>query len=258
MRPGILSLLIVGISLAAVRAETLSIMPLGDSITVGVDYSTKWEGGYRDPLYRTLVAAGITPQFVGTATFDATPLLTSTHNTHHNGYGAYHIQDIAANLDGVAAPLSGGDTNFGGYWLTGGHNTGRGPEKPDLILLEIGTNDFLQNVDLPHINNRITALVEKLHALCPNAKILIAGAIPVNNNPGFNFEIKAYNEYIEKTLVPAHAYTQYVDLFSAFLHPDGTTISDYFGTDNIHPNAKGYPVIAAGWAKAIEQMKPAP
>ncbi|MCE0484830.1 MAG: hypothetical protein LV479_11410, partial [Methylacidiphilales bacterium] len=46
-------------------AEALTIMPLGDSITDGVDFFTDSAAGYRDPLYRDLTATGVSFNFVG-------------------------------------------------------------------------------------------------------------------------------------------------------------------------------------------------
>jgi hypothetical protein len=246
-------LLLAGYSSASLElmADPLTIMPMGDSITVGVDYYTDSTGGYRDPLYTDLVNAGITPQFEGATDTSPTTLLTSTGNQYHNGYGSYHIQDITNNLNGDVQP-SYGDSNMGGYWLTGGNGTGRGAEDPNIILLEIGTNDFLQQQQVG-IDQRLDTLVTTIHSLSPNTLILVGGAIPINDNPGFNAEISAYDSYIENTMVPSLSYTRYVDLYDDFVNSDGSTISSYYGTDNIHPDSSGYPVMAATWAAAIEQ-----
>jgi lysophospholipase L1-like esterase len=240
------------------RGQTVSIMPLGDSITVGVDYATHWTGGYRDPLLTKLKAMKLTPQFVGASSSNPTEQLTSTANQFHNGYGAYPIQALTDNLDANKPfTINGqpyGDSNQGGFWITGGHDTGRQPAHPDFVLLEIGTNDFLQGVDIAHINQRLKTLVTTLHTLSPKSIVLAAGAIPINNNPGFNANIKKYDLYIKTTLAPALSYVRYVDMYSAFTKADGSTISDYYGTDNIHPSATGYPAMATAWAAAIGKV----
>jgi lysophospholipase L1-like esterase len=240
-------------------AQSVSIMPLGDSITVGVDYTTDSSGGYRSPLYSDLLAEGITPQFVGATDTSPTTLLTSTGNQYHNGYGSYQIQDLTNNLNGDAQPMVNGqpygDSNEGGYWLTGGNGTGRSAVSPNIVLLEIGTNDFLQETDLANIDDRIQLLITTFHSLSPSSIILVAGAIPINNNDGFNAEISTYDSYIQNTLVPSLSYTRYVNLYSDFIASDGSTISAYYGDDNIHPNAVGYPVIASTWAAAIQQLE---
>ena len=258
------SILILVAASTGAFAQTLSIMPIGDSITVGVDYTTHSSGGYRDPLYTDLLSEdGITAQYIGATNTSPTPLLTATGNTFHNGYGSYHIQDITDNLDGSEQPV--GDGNQGGYWLTGGNGTGRTAEDPSIALLEIGTNDFLQQQQ-NGIDDRLTTLITTFHNLDPNTIILVAGCIPIDNNPGFNAEISTYDNWIKTTLVPSLSYTRYVDLYDDFILP-GTTNTDsalYGGAaeaDGIHPDETGYQVMAQTWADAIDQVEtpePAP
>src|SRR5436305_483183 len=56
-------------------AASLSIMPLGDSITYGYSAKVPAPGGYRAPLYRDLVAAGYDVRFVGSQTTNPDPSL---------------------------------------------------------------------------------------------------------------------------------------------------------------------------------------
>src|ERR1700683_5281194 len=42
-----------------------TILPLGDSITLGVNFEGEFPGGSRDPFYQDAVAAGFAMQFVG-------------------------------------------------------------------------------------------------------------------------------------------------------------------------------------------------
>ena len=228
------------------------IMAMGDSITVGVDYETVTAGGYRDPLYRDLTAAGLSFNFIGINNGLATPLLTSANQQLHSGFGGWQVGDLNANLDGVAAPVGGGDSNNGGYLLTGGHGTGRGALTPDLLLLEIGTNDLLQGT--ANLNQSLYTLVTHIHALSPNTLILVAAVTPINNS-GMTARVNAYNSYIQTQLVPSLSYTRFVDQNSGLLNHDGSANSDLLGTDNVHPNRYGYPILAQQWAKAIEAVE---
>jgi uncharacterized repeat protein (TIGR02543 family) len=233
----------------------ITIMPMGDSITVGVDYYTVTDGGYRDPLYHDLVASGISFTFVGVNNSDATPTLTAAGQTYHNGYGGYQINDLLNNLAGVAAPAGGGDGNLGGYWLTGGGGTGRGPVTPNIILLQIGANDIRLGASAATASANLQTLVTTIHSLTPNTIILIAGTCPFANNPGFNTIIQAYDSYIQNTLVPSLSYTRYVDNYSPFLNADGSVNTLLLGTDDIHPTRYGYPIIAQNWANAIRTLE---
>ena len=54
---------------------------------------------------------------------------------------------------------------MGGYWLTGGHNTGRGAASPDVVLLLAGANDET----VADCQATYPTLVNKLVTLLPNA-----------------------------------------------------------------------------------------
>jgi hypothetical protein len=247
----------------------ITIMPLGDSGTVGVDYYTNTSGGYRDPLYSDLVTSGISFTFVGATNTSPTPQLTAAGDTYHNGYGFYKIDDILDNLNGNTQPNP-GDGNQGGYWLTGGNGTGRAAVYPDITLLEIGANDIIYQSDpqttnptqaqfLADMEGRLYTLVTTIHSLTysanPNAVILVAAIYPFNNSATFDSEIQAYNAYIKNTLVPALSYTRCVDNYSAFLNADGSVNGLLLGTDNVHPTRYGYPVWALDWAPAIRALE---
>jgi lysophospholipase L1-like esterase len=221
----------------------VTIMPLGDSGTAGTDYYTGTIGGYRDPLYKDLIASGVTNfLFVGVNNAgSASRSLTDANEANNNGFGGYKIADISNNLDA------------GGYWITGGGGTGRAPNHPDIILLEIGANDIIQGASLTDIETGLNNLVQKLHTLTPNSVIFVAAIYPFNYAPTStqNTEIQAYDSYIQNTLVPSLSYTRYVDNHTDFFNADGTVNSLLLGTDDIHPTRYGYPVWAENWMPAL-------
>lgn len=228
----------------------ITIMPMGDSITRGVDYETNTLGGYRDPLYSDLNGA-FPFSFTGVDSSLSTSQLVTAGDQLHDGFGSWHVADLNANLDGVAAPIAGGDSNDGGYLLTGGHGTGRAAICPGILLLHAGTNDILQ--DNQNLYSDLQTLVTHVHALCPATIELVAAIIPINS-AGFLPIIQAYNTYIKSTLVPSLAYTRFVDQYTPFTNADGTVNGTLIGTDNIHPNKYGYPIMAATWAAAIKAV----
>ena len=67
---------------ATTQAQT-TIMCMGDSITIGVDYFTNTSGGYRNFLQQDLAAAGVNFTFVGAVTNGTTPTLIAAGDTHH-------------------------------------------------------------------------------------------------------------------------------------------------------------------------------
>jgi fibronectin type 3 domain-containing protein len=256
-----LILLTFGFVLSGFTAHAqITIMPLGDSITAGVDYYTVTAGGYRDPLYHDLIASGISFTFVGvnnnTNNFGSnTPALVNAGQDSNNGFGGYQIIDIYNNLDGVANPVGGGASNQGGYWLTGGGGTGRGAVTPTIILLEIGANDILQGASASTTATNLGNLLDKIHTLTPSTTVLVAGIAPFNS-AGFNTTISAYNSAIQSSVLPGRSFAKYVDNYTPFFNnSDGSLNTLLLGTDNVHPTRYGYPILALDWAKAIRTLE---
>jgi hypothetical protein len=240
-------------------ATPLTIMPLGDSITLGVNSTDG--SGYRDPLYTDLNNSGISFTFVGSTTSGSDATLISAGDAYHNGYGHYQIPNIDANLN-ADVPVPYADDNAGGDWLIGPN------ANPNVILLEIGTNDFLQQA-YANIDQKILTLATDIHNLSPNSKILIAGAIPIKGtgtNPygdagasiGYYPLVAAYDSYIQNTLVNLVPDTIYVDQRSNFLNADGSLNFAMFSADGIHPSDAGYAAMATTWDAAIVNAEAVP
>ena len=243
----------------------VTIMPLGDSGTDGVDYYTVTAGGYRDPLVHDLSTSGFSFTMVGATNDNATPYLTAANDAYHNGYGFYKVSDITANLNGSFQPNPGA-ANQGGYWITGGNGTGRAADYPNIILLEIGANDIIYQYD-PQTSNpsqaqfvtdldaRLNTLVTTIHSLSPSTIVVVAQIYPFNNSATFDQEIVSYNSYIKNTLVPSLSYTRTVDNYTPFLNSDGSVNGLLLGTDNVHPTRYGYPILALDFATAVRAIE---
>jgi len=132
---------------SAVQLQSCAgIMPLGDSITLGVN------GGYRNNLYTGLQQNNCGVSYVGTL---------NDPNTHvadkdHDGHAGFAIGDIASSVTA---------------WL--------GSTQPNIVLLMIGTNDtaWWTNNDAAEIGARHSALIDQIRAARPNAWIFV-GSIP--------------------------------------------------------------------------------
>ena len=106
---------ILSFSAGVFAADTVRIMPLGDSITRGW-YGSAYSWGYRKPLYVSLTNGGYNFDFVGGQTDGNFP------DPQHEGHDGWQADNILPYLQG---------------WL----NTHR----PDVVLLHIGTNDVTWN-----------------------------------------------------------------------------------------------------------------
>jgi lysophospholipase L1-like esterase len=243
-----------GMTALSVQAQNtpITIMPMGDSITAGTDYYTNTASGYRDPLYRDLIASGITNfTFVGnnTGTYGQTRTLIDANEVSNNGFGGDWIVDLYNGLISSAAPTDGGSGPAGGFWLD--------TIKPTFILLQAGTNDAKNNQTASQMQASMDTLLQEIHTKSPQTIVFIAGIPPFSLYTGDNQNIATYNTDIQTILVPKYSFTRFVDNNTPFY--DGGNTSNaintlLLGNDNnvgIHPTRYGYPILAANWAAAI-------
>lgn len=220
----------------------MQLMPLGDSITNGYNGAN---AGYRGPLYGMMQPLAPTFQYVGTSI--ERPGFLPPNQQQHEGHSSYGVQDLSNNLDGLDDSIyqlyGGADRNpNGGFWITGGGGTGRGPVNPHVITLMAGTNDL----DEPNeFHGRLTGLIAKLTTLRPDARILLARITPVTN--GEPVDVPALNAVIDQVTTEFRAAGKRVfpvDLHTTF--PAGGLIAD-----GVHPNDTGFSWMAMQWYEGI-------
>jgi lysophospholipase L1-like esterase len=196
-------------------AGTITVMPLGASMTFGKGSSTG--NGYREELRQHLAAAGITVDFVGS-------LKSGTMADPDNeGHGGWRCDQVAANADGFLATY-----------------------KPQVVLLNCGTNDVIQKFDLTNAPARLHALVDQVVADVPNATVVMSTLQPsgdTTNNKAVNtFNAKLPQIAQDEAAAGHHVYL--ADLNSRM------TVSD-IGSDKIHPTDAGYTKIAQAWSDTL-------
>ena len=205
-----------------------NIMPMGDSITLGVPVS----GGYRDPLFTLLYNRGHSFTFVGSLTDNASQTLIGAGQTHHEGHSGYVI------AAGGGRP--GLDENLV-TWI------GPGAAAPEKILLMIGSNDINLGYDMSIAPTRLSTLITHIYDYRPNVKLYVASIIPMT---GHESDVQAFNATIPGIVANHQALGQnvvYVPMYEAMnINTDLV--------DGLHPNALGYQHMAQAWDAALHPL----
>lgn len=203
----------------AVARASVRVMPLGDSITYGVGSTTR--GGYRVKLWQDCATAHLRVTFVGSQV--AGPgSLPSRENEGHPGW---RINQISGRVV---------------RWLK--------TYQPQVILLQIGTNDIVFNDHVSTAPQRLRSLLLQISATLPTAKIIVAQITPLRK-PGWNAEVQTYNAQIPAmvtSLADQGIHVSYVDMYHA------VPMSDL--NDGIHPNDSGYAAMATVWYKGLRAV----
>ena len=244
-----LMLALAGSLTALAVPTTITVLPLGDSITFGCGSDAAppdWfaccnaaSGGYRAPLWAALnasasVAAGaVAVQMVG---------------SESSGHPGWTIAQIAG-LRPVWERLA-----------------------PDAVLLKAGTNDVGQGHSNASMAADLDALLASLRASLPAARLLVATilALPDSRSPGFADTIRYYNAVTVPQAAARHNATV-VDLAGATgmcFGPDSPLVNlcavcngpcggykpqscPPNGYSYCHPTAAGYSLMAGVWANAL-------
>ncbi len=227
-------------SFEAAAADKIKIMPLGDSITYGMAD----EGGYRKFLWQMLQEKGYTDiDFVGpegkeSATFTYKGKQVS-YDDNHAGYSGYTIVDRPGGFFGKQNGIL--ETMQSGDYIT--------KYAPDIILLQIGTND-INNGALNSTEKDLHTLLDYLCEKRPANGTIFMTTIPDLGNMGWGgdktADIAAYNQIVKKV---ADEYSS-KNVIYADIHSVINASSDL--ADGVHPNAGGYEKMAAYWTEQLD------
>lgn len=195
---------------------TVRIMPLGDSITYGQGSING--GGYRLPLWNALRMRGARITFVGS--IQNGPAQFSNAN---QGMPGWTIDQVAEHVVD---------------WLI--------VYQPQIILLHIGTNDFVKHDDPMHAPARLKNLINEITVTLPDAILIIAQIIPLARSPQLGAEVVSYNAIlpgIVRSEVALGRHVQLVDMYHV--------VSPSSLTDGIHPDDRAYALMAQVWERAL-------
>lgn len=200
----------------------MKILPLGDSITLGVN------GGYRNGVYTGLRDAGCGVDLVGSQKDQ----YTEVADKDHEGHPGFTIGDISASVDS---------------WVTSAN--------PNIVLLMVGTNDVAwwcaktaQEVATEH-----GKLIDKILAKQPAAWVIVGSIAPLTsqiiapNNVDRAQLAKDLNAAILAQVnarITAGKHVRFADINSVL------TVSDLY--DGVHPTRAAHDKVAAQWLKALQ------
>jgi lysophospholipase L1-like esterase len=194
---------------------TLRIMPLGDSITMGIGSATM--SSYRIDLQNRLRRADMSVDFVGSQRNGA----PATADLDHEGHSGWTIAKIAANADG---------------WLA--------TYKPDAVLLQIGTNDMRTAAAAVGATSRLSALIDQIRRAAPSADIFVAKITGTksSNAAAQQKRTDAYNAKVPG-IVAGKSYRVHL--------VDQSTVRGIDIRDGLHPNDFGYTKMSWNWFRAL-------
>lgn len=217
----------------------LRIMPLGDSITFGVEGYTGATGdlpvvnhavGYRRYLRDRLASGGYLIDFVGPRRAGWSAGLS---DAEHAGFPGWRATELA---HGRSSDSAAGNIDS---WLNS--------SKPDVVLIHAGTNDHSSNAGV------LTPLLNKIHSWRSNhqaVEMLIASIVDQRRDGGkARSHLDAFNAGVE-ALVPNYRDASYVDQYSALAWR--SDLSSYsVDSVGLHPNSGGYRKMANRWYAAL-------
>lgn len=236
----------------------LKIMPIGDSITHGYEV----DGGYRRYLSYFLSQKGYDIDFVGPnsnypETFDYNGV-TVSYDSDHAGYSGYAIQYMTGTetRQGILETLQAGDL-IASY-------------QPDIVLLQIGTNDILSAYN-DGITDRLENLINYILGELEADDTVFVTTIPDIDVSAVYDWLWAYGELkYNNTLEDFEVIVQdYIDTYNASiqvlvekLQSEGKNVrfadinsvidKDTDLKDGVHPHEQGYEKMGTYWCGVLD------
>ena len=205
----------------------INVMPLGNSITAGVEFindkQTCANGGYRTYLWEKARADGLMIDFVGSQCDGPSHISRA-----HEGHPGWKTAQLLSNI---------------GRWL--------GEYKPRIILLMTGTNDLIKDQDSSIAIQRLDELAQKIFHIQSDVCLAIASVPPLKWSMSrkhldpivicYNFGIPGI---VEKYASEGRI-IRFVDVYNSLVE------DHLIGT---HPSPSGYRKIAEIWYPALRRM----
>ncbi len=215
----------------APASSKLRILPLGDSNTKGEGTP----GGYRIQFWERAVNDGVDIDFLGTRNNGP----ASLGDGDHQGQGGWAIPQMTA-------------------WVNAGNLAA---QDPDMILFMMGTNDANTNgnVSATAIRDRLSALIDAVHAATPLAHLFVSSILPLDTPRGTATEAavaSAFNALIPDLVTAKAAEGKRVTFINAGgslsvgdINGDNSSTADQ--NDGLHATAAGYDLLGDAWYDGV-------
>lgn len=177
----------------------IKVMPLGDSITLGIGDGTVNNDGYRCALKIRLRNNNLPIDYVGSQSSGPANCV----DIQHEGHSGYTI-----------AQLNSGVYNWVSIY------------QPDVIILMVGTNDIKLKLDMDHMADRLSTLLDTIQSAKPDAILVVSTIIQFKTTD--QSQIDGWNSYA--TQIPIVA-----DEHGAFVAYNNGIIASSL-PDGIHPS----------------------
>ena len=200
------------------NGDPCRILPIGDSITVGINY----EGAWRVEIFHRALMAGQKITYTGHDMNGPQMVDMMSFPRRFEAQSGITIDGISAKIDTDKAFST--------------------PTPADIVLMHIGTNDM--NGTPAGAPDRLAKLIDKITTALPNALLVVAKIIPLNGS------VKAYNDAIPglvQTRVAQGKHVLLVDLNTDF--PPGAM-------DTVHPYKAGYDWMGDKFYEVIKDLLP--
>ncbi|MEU3342122.1 ricin-type beta-trefoil lectin domain protein [Streptomyces sp. NPDC002144] len=200
----------------AAAPTPLRLMPLGDSITWGVGSPSG--NSYRGFLWNQLSAEGHALDFVGSG---RNGTMSDPDNEGHSGW---RIDQIAGIADSVLARY-----------------------RPNVVTLEIGTNDLNGNYQVPTAPDRLHALIDQITRDLPDVTVLL-GTVIVSTSGTEEAVRPAFNAKLPGIVQAEQAAGKHVRLV------DMSALTSADLSDALHPNDNGFRKMADAFNTAVQAV----
>ncbi|MEO7932506.1 MAG: sialate O-acetylesterase [Chthoniobacterales bacterium] len=234
--------LLLAVLVPAPAQAAINIMPLGDSITQGgkSGIGSVYYASYRYALYFKLQSAGYAVNMVGSLNVTS-PTTPTPSATNYPLYATSFDRDHEGHFGKTTAYLNSNPNSNITTWLAGLPAA----DKPDLVVLNIGTNDA-NNIPTSTFISQLTSVIAKLRAANPSVKIVLSNIMVFLNHETACIDFNAALAQLAPSLSTAASPIVLADI--------NTNLPTNARYDGIHPNLVGEEHLATVYFAAIQSL----